>query len=476
MNIFNYFKDKGIDAPDISFYKKIEEWDSWYRGNVRNFSFYKVYTGQGNYTRRKRKTLGMAKRVCEDIADLLLNERVKIKVAGEKNQEFADKILQEAQFWAKGNEYQERKAYTGTVAYIPYLYDMVVSEEGDVLDAKIGINYVSAQNIFPVSWHNGIVTECIFIFPKTYMRKKYIQIQYHKKEDNGLYVIENSVIEDTTGSQTGKELSEEEWKKLKPFRNLSSRLETLSEKPQFVIDKLNIVNNADTDETNPMGISIYANAIDVLKELDNVFDSYDNEFTLGKKRIFVAPEMLKNINGDPAFDPEDTVFYKLPDDYAEQKDGKTLIEVNMELRTEQHSQAINDGLNYLSMKCGFGTNRYRFDKSTGGVKTATEVISENSDMFRMLRKHEIILDSALKELVRIILRLGIVTGNNLTEDAEINIEFDDSIIEDKQAERATDRHDVSMGAMQLWEYRAKWYAEDEAKAKASVLQPEETIE
>lgn len=476
MNIFKYFKDKGIDTPDISFYRKIEEWASWYRGNVRNFSFYKVYTGQGSYTRRKRKSLGMAKRVSEDIADLLLNERVKIKVAGEENQKFADKVLQDNKFWVKGNEYQERKAYTGTVAYIPYLHDMEITEDGRVLDAKIGINYVSAQRIFPVSWNNGVVTECIFLFPKTYLRKKYIQLQYHKKEENGLYVIENSVIEDVTGSQTGKELTEEEWKRLKPFRNLSPRIETMSDKPQFVIDKLNIVNNADTDETNPMGIAIYANAIDILKKLDNVFDSYDNEFTLGKKRIFVAPEMLKNINGDPAFDPEDTVFYKLPEDYAEQKNGKTLIEVNMDLRTEQHSQAINDSLNYLSVKCGFGTERYKFDSSSGGVKTATEVISENSDMFRMLRKHEIILDDALKELVRIILRLGIVTGKTLKDDAEINIEFDDSIIEDKQAERTTDRQDVAMGAMQLWEYRSKWYAEDEKKAKAAVVQPEETIE
>lgn len=476
MNLFKYFREKGIDTPDTSFYRKIEEWSSWYYGNVKNFSFYKVYTGQGGYAKRKRKTLGMAKKVSEDIADLLLNERVKIKVKGGKNEEFVNKILQKNCFWVKGNEYQERKAYTGTVAYIPYLYDMEVTEDGTVLSAKIGINYVSAQHIFPVSWNNGIVEECIFSFPKTYMRKKYIQLQYHKKDENGRYVIENTVIEDVTGSQTGKELTEQEWKALKPFRNMSPRIETSSEKPQFVIDKLNIVNNADEDETNPMGIAIYANAIEVLKELDNVFDSYDNEFTLGKKRIFVAPEMLKTINGDPAFDPEDTVFYKLPEDYAEQKNGKTLIEVNMELRTEQHSQAINDGLNYLSVKCGFGTERYKFERSSGGVKTATEVISENSDMFRTLKKHEIILDAALKELVSIILRLGIVTGENLDDNAEVNIEFDDSIIEDKQAERATDRQDVSMGAMQLWEYRAKWYAEDEEKAKAAVNNPEETIE
>mgnify|MGYP006914989908 CR=1 FL=1 len=60
--------------------------------------------------------------------------------------------------------------------------------------------------------------------------------------------------------------------------------------------------------------------------------------------------------------------------------------MDMQIRTESHSKAINDDLNYLSLKCGFGTERYRFD--SGQAKTATEVISENSDMYRMLKKHE----------------------------------------------------------------------------------------
>ena len=56
------------------------------------------------------------------------------------------------------------KAYTGTVAYIPYLYDTEVNEDGSVLSGKIGIEYVDAPNIFPVTWKNGEVSECIFAF------------------------------------------------------------------------------------------------------------------------------------------------------------------------------------------------------------------------------------------------------------------------------------------------------------------------
>ena len=39
MDIFSYFRKKGIDTLDATFYRKIEEWKSWYNGNIRNFSF-----------------------------------------------------------------------------------------------------------------------------------------------------------------------------------------------------------------------------------------------------------------------------------------------------------------------------------------------------------------------------------------------------------------------------------------------------
>ena len=49
------------------------------------------------------------------------------------------------------------KAYTGTVAYIPYLYDTEVNEDGSVLSGKIGIEYVDAPNIFPVTWKLSLI-------------------------------------------------------------------------------------------------------------------------------------------------------------------------------------------------------------------------------------------------------------------------------------------------------------------------------
>lgn len=464
INIFTYFKNNGIDTIDSSFYSQIKKWESWYNGNAQKFHNYYVYNGR-NKIRCRRLSLCMAKKVCEDIADLLLNERVKITVSDPDTDSFVQEVLEKNRFFLKGNDYQERKAYTGTVAYIPQIKNAEIDEDNSVKGGDIAINYVQAKNIFPISWENGEVKEAAFLFPKTVDRKKYVLIQIHRIDPDGMYTIENHVVQCTAGA--GTEIEPDKWDGLKPFKGLASKIETGSDKPQFVIDRLNIVNNSDEDDTNPMGIAIFANSLDTLAKIDLEYDSYANEFNLGRKRIFVAPEMLSDMDGNPAFDENDTVFYQLPED--SEMGNKPIYEVDMELRADQHSKAINDDLNFLSFKCGFGTERYRFEKGT--VATATQVISENSDMYRSLQKHEIILDSVIKELIAIIIRLGIVLHRpNLKESVDVAIDFDDSIIEDKASERQQDRQDVSMGAMKLTEYRAKWYGETEEEAARHIVQ------
>lgn len=471
MDIKKYLNNAGYDTVDASFYSLIRVWKSWYMGDVNKFHRYKMYNGKEHVPCR-RLSLGMAKKLSEDIADLLLNERVQITIQDKATSEFVLKVLDDNNFAVIGNDYQERKAYTGTVAYVPYLDNIEVSEDGDVVPGdtgKVRINYVSASNIYPLSWCNGYITECAFVFPKVIKTKKYAHIQLHILDD-GMYVIENHVVECSAGA--GKEIPAETWRDLHGFESMSEKIYTGSPERQFVIDRLNISNNSDKD--NPMGVAIFANSLDVLRGLDTVYDSYINEFVLGKKRIFAAPELMGvDLLGNPVFDPNDVVFYQLPDGYL--KDGGKPIEtVDMELRAEAHEKAINDNLNILSMKCGFGQNHYRFEN--GSIQTATQVISENSDMFRTINKHELILEPVLDELIRIIARLGGVLGVNTDPDTEIVVDFDDSIIEDKQAERQSDRQDVSMGAMTLVEYRAKWYGETEEEAAKNIVQETDDLD
>ncbi len=204
--------------------------------------------------------------------------------------------------------------------------------------------------------------------------------------------------------------------------------------------------------------------MNVLKGIDLVYDSYNNEFVLGKKRIMVTAEATNFDDGKPVFDSKDLVFYSLP---TGAQDEQIIKEIDMTLRCQDHETALQNRLNLLSAKCGFGENYYKFDK--GNIQTATQVISENSTLFRTVKKHEIILETAMKNLIQSILTIGKeVLKIPLNPNVEMAIDFDDSIIEDTATERQRDLQDVRDGIMPKWEYRAKWYAEDEKTAKAMI--------
>lgn len=444
--------------PD-SFYSKVREWKSWYQGDVKGFHNYTVQNGEQQVECR-RYSLGMGKKLCEDWANLLMNEKVQITLEGEKEQKFIDLVLTENNFTVKANEMQEMKSALGTVAYVPRVIGQEISESGDIVPGNasgIVLDYVTIENIYPLSWQNGYISECAFSSEVTRGGKDYLYLQIHRREDNGNYVIENRIYR-----YDNEQLADEQLVNVKGFENISPVVHTGSDKRQFVIDRPNIANNV--NYLLPTGIAIYANAIDVLQGVDIAYDSYVNEFKLGKKRIMVKPSAAQYLDGTPAFDPDDVVFYVMPEDT---EDGAVVTPIDMTLRTAEHNTGIQDQLNILSSKCGFGETYYRFDG--GSVATATQVISENSTMFRTIKKMEIVLEQALVELCRILLRMGNTAMNaGLDEDVEISIDFDDSIIEDKQANFSRDMQLLQAGIMNDWEFRMRWMNEDEATAKAAL--------
>lgn len=458
MNIYEVLKQKGYDTVPSEFYSMINTWKSWYDGNVKNFHDYQVFNGQ-NRVQCRRYTLGMGKKVAEDWANLLMNEKVKITLEGQKEQEFFDSVCKASNFEVKANEMQEMKAGLGTSAYVARVTDLIVQADTGkaVGGGRINLDYVTAPNIMPLSWENGKVKECAFTSSVTKNGKKYVYLQIHHVDEDGNYIIENSVYRDNNGSLTEVSLSE-----VPGCENIPSKFSTGSPNRQFVIDRLNIANNY--DNTLPMGIPAFANAIDQLKGVDISYDSYVNEFVLGKKRVMVQPGATKDLDGNPTFDPTDLTYYVLPEDI---KDGNLIQPIDMSLRTAEHNAGLQDMLNALSSKCGFGENHYRFDN--GSIATATQVISENSTMFRTIKKHEIILHDVLEELARIILRLGnSVLHMGLDENVEISIDFDDSIVEDRQAEEARIYMMLDAGLMRAEEARAILMNEDLETARKAL--------
>lgn len=410
-NIKQYLVDNKYTTASDETYSHIDEWLEWYQNDVKSFHHYKIYNGTSTKS-YERYRLGMAKKVCEDWANLLLNEKVAIK-AGDYEKRL-EEILRFNNFSIRANQLIEMAFALGTGAFVEY----------KDADNNVIIDYIRADMIYPLSWDNGDIIECAFGTIRVIDGKECIYLQIHRlgvasdedeeSENRNLYYIENRYIE----SESGKDIECPD--------DVIPIICTESEYPLFQIITPNICNNIDLD--SPLGISVYANSISQLKGCDLVYDSYMNEYVLGRKRIIVpisAAKMQMQEDGvsTPSFDPNDTVYYQMP---ADRNSDLKLTEVDMTIRADDHEIGIQRCLDIMSMKCGMGTGRYKFD-SSGGVKTATEVISDKSDLYQNRQKNAIIVEHAILGMVRAVSFLDI------GREVEATVDFDDSIIEDTNA-------------------------------------------
>lgn len=430
MNLQQFFSSQGYDISEkLNWEKYIDIWASWYRGKVRKFHNYYIYNGQQK-VKMEKKSLQGAKKVSEDWADLIFNEKVTINLKSDKDTQNLNHIFNQNNATVIINQGFEKSFALGTGALVVSVQNIEQIENIlDVTNARIKLEFVECKKIIPLTWENQKIIECAFVTTKHKKGQTYIYIAMHVLDENKNYVIKNYMFKGKYSSFV--EANEEE------KEGFISEFPTNSNIPWFAIITPNICNNIDIE--TPFGISVYANAIDTLKSLDDAYDGLDNEINLGRRRVFIAEEMMTYDNGEGkmTFDPNDISVYRMPKGFN--KDS--MIEHDSsDLRTDKYSSAVDYQLMLLSLKCGFGKERYKFDGAS--IQTATGVISENSDMFRTLKKHELIAESALTTIVKAIAYASTTFGNMNINADEVTIDFDDSIIEDKGAEQVRAQAEV----------------------------------
>ena len=433
----------------------INQWKSWYQGNVKSFHNYFIYNGRRKVY-QKRFTMNMAKEISEDWSDILWSEKCEISMKDEASQNQFEELINSLDLYSLINQSIEKAGALGTESAVVSVYDLVQNEDGmylDVSNAKTRVDLVDIDWIYPLSWNNKEITECAFGSVEYNKGIKYVVLSVHKLGDNGNYVIYNHLFKDTNGQLT--EIKEED--------NTMSIFNTNSNVKWFSIFKPTITNNLFNN--TPFGIPYYANAIDNLKSVDLIFDALKTEINNGKKRTFVRANMLSYDDGTQkmVFDDNDTSIYVLPKG-ATQED---MIQSDTDtLRTDQLIDSLNTALNVLGNKVGFGENHYHFDGTN--LSTATAVVSSNSKLFRRKKKLEIGFESAIYDLVKAICYASTEFGKYNINTEDMVIQFDDSIVEDKEAESNRALREISAGVRSKVEYRELIFGETKEIAEKAI--------
>ena len=436
----------------------IDQWNSWYAGNVRKFHNYYIYNGQKRVN-KKRFTMNMAKEISEDWSDILWSEKCSISLKNKAQQKDFDDLVKNLDLYVLINQLIEKSGALGTAGAVIGVYDLVATEnsgkeyELDTSEAKTRIDVVDVNNIYPLTWNNKGITECAFGSVEYKNGVKYVILSVHKLNDKKEYVIYNHLFKDDNGNLT----------EITNLQGTVNEFPTFSNKKWFSIFRPLLTNNIYAN--NPFGIPHYANAIDNLKAVDIVFDALKNEVLDARRRTFIRADMMNFDDGTQrlSFDPEDTSTYVLPTGAT--KDD-LIQHDNEDLRTDKQINTLNLELNLLGNKVGFGENHYHFDGTN--LRTATAVVSSNSKLFRRKKKLEVGYESSIYDLVDAVCYASSKFGKYNIDTTDMVIQFDDSIIEDKEAESNRALREKQAGIMSAEEYREKIYGETPEIAKQKI--------
>lgn len=481
-DIFRILQDIGytVNQELQTYYSSIDLWKKWWQGYVPDFHKYYLKADGSQVKTLKRKQMRMAKKVCEDWADLLLNDKTRIIIGGSEDNESLVKSTQafisgddieqsggvfgDSKFWKAGNKAVEREYSQGTVCFYIQL-EKPTLRAGQLSAESVRIKVIKdALMIIPLTYDDEDISEIALASTHIIRGEEIMYVQIFHKDVGDGYEVQNYWYQVTNEQVTRVAAPNGEADSYKmPCR-------------PFVILKPNLENNiADV----PMGMSVYANALDNLQSCDLAFDNLYADTLLGKKKVFMNQAAISlrptafavDDNGNEravSMEPDinDTLEKSLYVSTGEKLigDQQFFQEYNPDLRIDANKDNIQFNLNLLSSKVGLGQRRYSFDSTS--MATATEVKVSNKDLTESVWKQRIAIYEALTDLTRAVLIIGKEKcGAKVDPNAKITIQFDDTMFNDEEAERMRMLQEISQGVVQKWEYRVKYYGEDEETAR-----------
>ena len=449
------FEIGGVPAFREFYNLGIYPWKCLYRGFYEPWHLINAPTINDANHQRNLFYLNLSKAVCAELAGMIWTDQTEVTVStvgyedAEEDplQNFVNKVLKKNAFTEKMQEAIEQSAALGGEALKVWREVRHDSEGREVPNSEcLKIGFCMADQFVPTAWDNAQVTEGVFISRQAKGGYYYTRLEWHKW-DGLTYVITNELYR-ADKFKMGTTEAQDILGFRVPLAELFPMLEeettiTELEGSLFSYFRPPVANNL--DDNSPLGVSIYANALETLHALDICFDSFVREFRLGKKRIIVPARMVKTVvdptTGVPRryFDATDETYEALSTD---DPDSLKIQDNSVALRVEEHVAAINAFLNIFCLQVGLSAGTFSFDTQNHGIKTATEVVSENSKTYKTVRNYQNMVKPAVERLVHNIIAVASLyemtteDGQSIAELSrrgyEVAVAMDDGITQDRQ--------------------------------------------
>lgn len=436
--IKNYFK-KGKyvmtnqTLSQLTDHKKIAVSDREYRRIKHNLKYFSghydpvTYTdSNGLETTRKFNHLPIARTASKKIASLVFNEKAEITIDDKVANEFIQETLTNDRFNKNFERYLESCLALGGLAMRPY-----------VDNDRIRVAFIQAPVFLPLQSNTQDISNAVIV-TKTVTtegnkNKYYSLLEFHEWHKDK-YTITNELYKSDYSDKVGARV---------PISELYEDLEEVTEpsglsRPLFTYLKPPGMNNKDIN--SPLGLSIFDNAKTTIDFINTTYDEFLWEVKMGQRRVAVPTQMMKtqfNEYGEKVvvkreFEAGHNVYEQFD---SGEDDSIKITDLTTPIRADDYIKTINEGLALFEMQIGVSAGMFTFDGKS--MKTATEVVSENSDTYQMRNSIVTLVEQSLKELIISILELAtaydLYSGTIPTME-EISINLDDGIFTDRNVE------------------------------------------
>jgi len=328
---------------------------------------------------------------------------------------------------------------------------------------KLAVDFIQADQFYPVRFDsNGDLLAAVFVDQEKIGDKFYTRLEHHDYTDTQYRVVNKayqSTSRDTLGSSV--ELSSvARWAELQPEAYITD-----VDRPLFAYFKFPLANTIDT--TSPLGVSGYSRAVDLIKQADEIWSNLLWEFESGKRALYVDTLAFKKDEktGNPIL-PDKRLYRAL------NTSGNANEDLFEEWSPEFREASIRAGLDAVLKKieyaCGlaYGT----ISDPAIQVKTATEIKISRQRTYVTIVGTQKALQTALETLIYA-MDVWATIGRLAPAGAySVSMQFDDSVLVDKNAQFSQDLQLVRERLMGKVEFRMKHFNENEETARAKVIE------
>lgn len=341
---------------------------------------------------------------------------------------------------------------------------MVIKPYPNVNDKHIYFDWTMDWALYPLAFDDdGNLSDVVI--PDTFTEGKtvYTRLERHTVEGRNVKITQRAFKSNNVHS-IGTEIGLSEvprWASLQPEAVVKD-----TEGPLFGWFKAATANNVDVD--SPLGASVYAKAVDVIKEADKQYSRLLWEFEGSELAIDVDPTVLK---------PKQV-----------QRDGKIVMETpklnerlfrGVDLGEDATYKVFNPSIRDVSLLNGLnqllirvedlcGLSRGTLSDANVDARTATELRIVKQRSYATIADNQKALETCLKNVIRAMDKYA--TMYKLAPEGEYDVSFDwdDSIVTDSEQQMNEMLMLYNAQIISKQEFREWYFKETSAQAKAAI--------